>query len=208
MNVFRLRRDRGSVGRRTCIAGYSGSGKSTVAKLLAPLAGIDAPALVIDADIEAKKFISRDGAIIRQLVAVFGPPVMENNEMNFAFLGKMVFNSIEQLLKYNAIVHPPFLPKLRNLLDGQGDQAVILDAALVPLWGIESWFDSCIWVHASFATRVLRVKSRSSSPDPFSVENRLCIQEEVMKEPVDEPWVRLENEGRLEELERAVRALG
>jgi len=195
------------VSRRTCIAGYSGSGKSTVARLLAALAGTATPALIIDADTEAKKFISRDNIIIRQLAGVFGPPVMENSGINFAFLGKMVFSSKEQLLKYNEIVHPPFLPKLRNLLDGQGDQAVILDAALVPLWGIESWFDSRIWVHASFATRVLRVKSRSNSPDPISVENRLCIQEELMKEPVDERWVRLENEGRLEELARTVRAL-
>jgi dephospho-CoA kinase len=190
--------------KRTGIAGYSGSGKSTVARLLAG----SAPAVrVVDADAEAKLFISRDRTIIRRLADVFGPLTLENNGVNFSFLGKTVFSSKERLLQYNAIVHPPFFPHLRNLLEDRGEKEVILDAALIPLWGIESWFDGCIWVHASFATRVLRVKSRNNAPDHGSVENRLCIQEEVMKEPDDDRWVRLENEERLEDLVRAVSAL-
>lgn len=188
--------------KRTGIAGYSGSGKSTVARLLA--ASASSPAALIDADTEAKKFISHDRAIIRRLVAVFGGSILEKDELKFSALGKMVFSSKEQLLQYNAIVHPPFYPQLRSLVDKQGDKRVILDAALIPLWGIESWFDTCIWVHASFATRLLRVKSRSNCPEQGSIENRLCIQEEIMKEPRGKCWVRLENEGRLEELSRAV----
>lgn len=202
-NFFRLRRDRAFVNKRTGIAGYSGSGKSTVARLLAAAASSPA-ALVIDADTEAKKFISGDRALIRRLVNVFGDSIHDNNGLNFSALGKIVFSSKERLLQYNAIVHPPFFPILRELIDEHPEKQVFLDAALLPLWGIESWFDCCIWVQASFATRLLRVKSRSNNPEPGAVENRLCIQEEIMKEPLGRPWVRIENEGRLEDLSRAV----
>ena len=192
---------RGFVNKRTGIAGYSGSGKSTVARLLA---GPATTAMIIDADAEAKKFIAGDPMLVRRLVDVFGPMIMENNELKFSVLGTMVFSSKDNLLQYNGIVHPPFFPKLQNLINGHGDRPVVLDAALIPLWGIESWFDTCIWVQASFATRLLRVKSRSNNPEPGAVENRLCIQEEIMKEPLGRPWVRIENEGRLEDLSRAV----
>jgi dephospho-CoA kinase len=195
---------RGFVNKRTGIAGYSGSGKSTVARLLA---ASSPAALVIDADTEAKKFISSDRVIIRRLIEVFGPQVLENSEINFGFLGTRVFGSKEQLLQYNAIVHPPFYSRLRALVDEQGDKQVILDAALIPLWGIESWFDRCIWVHASFATRVLRVKSRWGNQEQGFIENRLRLQEEIMKEPVGRCWVRLENEGCLEGISDALNDL-
>jgi dephospho-CoA kinase len=186
----------------TGIAGYSGSGKSTVARLLA-----GPSAVIIDADIEAKKFISGDRMLHHQLTDIFGDSILEGGEINFGTLGRAVFSSKYQLQKYNAIVHPPVLEYLQNLLHRQGDRSVVFDAALIPLWGIESWFDSCVWVSASFTTRCLRIKSRNGNLDPASVENRLRIQQEVMKEPEGDRWVRIENEGRPEDLARSVSGL-
>jgi dephospho-CoA kinase len=191
-----------AVASRTGIAGYSGSGKSTLARFLAASGGI-----IIDADVEAKRFIAKNDMLIRQIIGVFGSSVAGSSGLNFSTLGGMVFSSPERLLAYNAIVHPPFLTELKKILDRQAGEAVILDAALIPLWGIESWFDECLWVHSSFAERVLRVQSLHGDRDPGAIENRLAIQEKVMKEPDGGGWKRIENEGGLEALERAAKGL-
>jgi len=199
---------RSFVKKRTGIAGYSGSGKSTVARILAGLAGTGGtPPVVIDADAEAKKIIGDDGSIINRLKEVFGPAIMENNRLSFQRLGAVVFSSGEQLAKYNTIVHPPVLSGLRTMLEQVQGSAVILDAALIPLWGIETWFDECVWVHASNAIRLDRVSRKRGDLDRSAIERRLRIQEEVLKEPRDKHWLRIENEGRIEELESAVLSL-
>ena len=37
---------------------------------------------------------------------------------------------------------------------------VVVDAALIPYWGIEDWFDYVIWVDAAWEVRLDRMKKR------------------------------------------------
>jgi dephospho-CoA kinase len=151
---------RGKIG----IAGYAGSGKSTAARLLAAALSTR----VIDADREAKEFIAGNAAVVEKLIAVFGPSIAKSGILDFRILGTIVFSSAEQLQKYNAIVHPPFIPVVQNLIDSP--EAVILDAALIPLWRIEPRLDVCIWVHADFGTRLARIGANRSDLDVSEIK--------------------------------------
>ena len=185
--------------KRLGVAGYMGAGKSTAARLLAPAAG-QGGQVIIDADKEAKLFMIADPAVRLKLVTEFGGSIIEKNGLSFSALGRIVFCSHEKLLKLNAIVHPPFVQHLCGLLQQCRSHTVVLDAALLPLWRIESLFDTCLWVHAPFETRLDRLLRSRSDLDESSLLNRMRRQEEILRIPEGLPWITVENRGSVEHL--------
>jgi dephospho-CoA kinase len=179
-----------------------GSGKSAAARLLAA----DTDALLIDADLEAKMFMARSGRIRQELVEAFGPRVAEKDEIDFKELGRVAFNSRENLETLNRIVHPSFLSHLRRRVEQDND--VILDAALVTLWGIEKWFTGRLWIHASHEVRLRRLMAGSAgSAGEAAVQERMRLQESMVPEPHDASWRRVANDGTIEELAAALAAI-
>jgi dephospho-CoA kinase len=183
---------------RIGIAGYMGSGKSTCAGFIAGLAGPKARVSVIDADGEAKLMMNRDESIRRRLVATFGASVVDDNGVGFGELGKAAFASVETIRQLNGIVHPPLVKSLLSLMSGQ-PVPCILDAALIPLWGIEDWFDRCLWVTASPQLRLERTRAKSGLP-PEQIRVRMSVQEALFGAPRGGSWISIENEGSLDEL--------
>jgi dephospho-CoA kinase len=182
------------------VAGYMGSGKSTCARLLAE----SSSSLVIDADAVAKELMTEDKGLQARLVAAFGGSIGEGGGISSEALGRIVFAAKDELVKLNEIVHPSLVRRLDVLVHRNGRAHCILDAALIPLWGIERWFDVCLWVDASAACRLQRLKGRWRDIDKESLCARMRLQEEVMPAPDRSPWIRLENEGCVEELAAAV----
>jgi dephospho-CoA kinase len=184
--------------RRLGIAGYMGAGKTTAARLLAERA---APALIIDADREAKTLMATDRAIRHKLIEAFGTSIIEKDQkVSFRTLGRIVFCSKKKLLRLNAIVHPPLVQRLRELLRQQVAGCCILDAAVLPLWKIESWFDACLWIHAAPGKRLERLHRMRSDLDERQLRDRMRMQEQTLPVPERSPWRRVVNEGSIESL--------
>jgi dephospho-CoA kinase len=174
-----------------------GSGKSTAARLFAAETG----AMLIDADREAKTLMTGSGEIRRQLCDAFGPLVVVGDDIDFKKLGQIVFGSRENLSALNRIVHPPLLLHLQRLV--RQDCDVILDAALVTLWGIEGWFSKRIWVHAPQEIRMRRMIAAHKGCDEAAVRDqrkRMILQESMVLEPHDKSWHRLTNDTTIEAL--------
>lgn len=182
------------------IAGYMGSGKSTCIKMLSKNI-----TTVLDADILAKEFMCNDPLIIDRLSSEFGSDICKNQGIDFKALGKIVFNDSAKLCKLNEITHPPFIEYLRKLIDKQaqehGDQVIFLDAALIPLWKIESWFDHLIWVDASPEVRLIRlVEKYKGTIQKDEINRRIFEQMCLFKRTDSFKWNVIQNNLSIDEL--------
>lgn len=185
---------------RIGIAGFMGAGKTTCARFLSSthqLSSRDIP--IIDADKEAKRFMQSTSSIKENLIGAFGPTVVKQGFISFPILGAIVFNSLKNLQTLNTIVHPSLVKKLKELVFSQPTPCVILDAALIPLWKIEEWFDLLIWVHASFKKRYERLRGKSAL---FHADlmRRIDLQQAIIDEPKGPPWKIISNEGTPDDL--------
>ena len=85
------------------LTGGIGSGKSSVARRLAPAHG----ALVIDADAIAREVVEPENPALAEIVAEFGDQVLTSEgRLDRAGLGEIVFAN-EKTGSVNRIVHPP-----------------------------------------------------------------------------------------------------
>ncbi len=184
---------------KIAIAGYMGSGKSTCAKFFA-----DAGAMLINADLEAKVLMENEPGILQELKAEFGDSILENGKISYSRLGSIVFSSVEPLLKLNSITHPPLLKKLKRLLSNEDYPIIVLDAALIPLWNIDSWFDFRIWVEATRKIRMDRILKKKPVIQEEQLLKRMDIQESTFSQPSPQGWSYFSNEGSIELLGQKV----
>ena len=88
--------------RRIGLTGGIGSGKSTVAQILA-----QAGAAVIDADAISRSLTSAGGLAIAPIEAAFGPPAIDaQGALNRAFMRDLIFQDPCAKQRLEAIVHP------------------------------------------------------------------------------------------------------
>lgn len=174
-----------------------GAGKTTYAQALS----CDHRVRLIDADFEAKLLMNSDSEIKRKIRDSFGNSVFKNSSIDFGELGRTAFTTIEQIKCLNSIVHPPLLGRINDLLNETSVEFNLVDAALIPLWNIEKWFNTLLWINASFDTRFQRIKCKSRFDDE-ELKRRMCLQQQLFDPPDPATWVYVENEadpGRLSE---------
>jgi dephospho-CoA kinase len=193
--------------RRIGISGFMGAGKTTCCGLLsAALREAGATVRIIDADAEAKRILRDDGTIRDKLAATFGEAVLSAGGIDSAALGSLAFGSPSSLRLLNGIVHPVLLEKLRGLIFCGDTGSVICDAALIPLWHIEDWFDALLWVNAPFEERFRRLRNKLPLSEG-QLTDRMTLQERLMPEPHRAPWNSIDNHGSVGELRRSVYSL-
>jgi dephospho-CoA kinase len=189
---------------RIGIAGFTGSGKSTAARLLADICRTSfGGVLLIDADSQAKEFMLGSVEVKERLAARFGHTVAWKTGISFAELGDKAFSSYDNLCALNGIVHPAFLTGLKSKVMDSGQKCVICDAALIPLWKIEKWFDRLIWVRASDSERLSRLLKKTGL-DKDSISARMAMQQRFFNEPESLEWNIIDNNGTIEDLEKSV----
>jgi dephospho-CoA kinase len=185
---------------RIGIAGFMGAGKSTCAGFIADICGASfGKAFSIDADAEAKRLMQSSPAIKKKLVETFGAGIISRGVIRFPELGEAAFASMENLQALNGIVHPALVGKLEEAVFKKGCPCVIFDAALIPLWHMEKWFDVLVWVRASFEKRYERLKNKTKLPVANLIK-RMELQQELFDEPGRAPWNIIVNHGTREEL--------
>jgi len=175
---------------RIGIAGYMGAGKSTCAHSFKSDA-----ALVIDADAEAKSMMAQSREILDGLRGAFGDSITGSDGPRFDVLGRLAFESAESLRKLNAVTHPPLVSRIEQLVRGCAKPLCVLDAALIPLFGIEPWFDLRVWVEAPFDVRRRRLQTKLPGMDESELVRRMRLQEEIMPVPAGGLWQKIPDGG-------------
>jgi dephospho-CoA kinase len=186
------------------LTGNIGSGKSTVARLLA-----ERGATVIDADALARSAVCKGmpahGAIVGRWGAAVTAP---DGEIDRAALRERVFTDPDELEALNLIVHPE-VARLRDLLvteaRGRGDTIVVCDIPLLFEKRLADEFDVILLVDAPRPLRLERlVRDRGLREDEAMNMIAAQMPAELKRARADAV---IDNAGTMRELERAVDAV-
>ncbi|NNV06067.1 dephospho-CoA kinase [Geobacillus sp. C56-T2] len=186
------------------LTGGIASGKSTVSAMMRQL-GLP----VIDAD-EAARAVVRPGEdAYRQIVAAFGPGILQKNgDIDRAKLGEIVFSDEAERTKLNAIVHPAVRRHMlaeKEELVRAGAKTIVLDIPLLFESGLTDWVDKVLVVFVDEETQLRRLMARNG----FTKEEALArIRAQwPLAEKVKRADAVLDNNGTIEETRRQLLAV-
>ena len=184
------------------ITGLPGSGKSLFATHLARL-GVT----VISADSVGHEVLT-DPCVVRALAAEFGIGIAEGGgTIDRSELGRRLV-SRDQVDVLNRIVHPPLLRRLakrtRDALTAVRGGAVAVDAALIPEWGIEGYFDLVVFVAAPAELRHARMARVARDQALIQVLEQSQLDEDAKRE---RSHIVVENLSTIERLQQRADAL-
>ncbi len=154
------------------LTGGIGSGKSTVAKEFQRIGNI----AVYFADDEAKKLMLSSSIIKEQICKEFGNKAYQNNQLNKAFIAKVVFSDTKKLATLNSIVHPEVYKHFKIFVDSNSDkQYVLYENAILFENNSDILCDKIITVIADESLRIQRVVQRDNTSEA-EVKNRISNQ--------------------------------
>lgn len=185
------------------LTGGIGSGKSTVARMLA-----ERGATVIEADDLARRAIEPGSDGMVKVIDRFGPGVVAGDgSVDRAGLASVVFADDAARRDLEAIVHPEvarlLAEEVARLRDG--DAVVVYEVPLLVETGIAPAFDVVATVSADADVRTDRLRADRGMTEE-SVRERIRAQaSDGAREAIADEVIR--NDGPLEELERQVEAL-
>jgi dephospho-CoA kinase len=179
------------------VAGAISSGKSTVSRLLEKKG-----ATVVSADRIGHALLEKGGAVYRKVVERFGDGVLdEEGRIDREKLGREVFRTPDALEDLDKIVHPPLIEVLRNTIVEMrlGESGIgVVDAALIPEWGLEDEFDVYVYVDAPREKRAAWYTEKTGkTSEDFELRDRAQWPPEKKSAGAD---IRIENDRGEEDL--------
>lgn len=141
------------------LTGNIGSGKSTVAQLLAAKG-----AAVIDADALARQ-ATEDPAVLAAIAQQLGEDLIREGKLDRAATAQRVFADPEARERLNGIVHPWVRRAMAARIDAllaasTPPPVIVLDIPLLYEGGLERTVDAVIVVNAGLPTRLARLTAR------------------------------------------------
>jgi dephospho-CoA kinase len=182
------------------LTGGIGSGKSTVARLLA-----DRGSVVIDADVIAREVVERP-EVLAALAERFGPEILAaDGTLDRTALAQRAFVTDELRKELEAITHPPIGEEfLRRVASAPPDGIVVHDVPLLveSTRGFE--YGGVIVVVAPREVRLQRLEARGIPRD--DAERRMALQATDEERAKVATWI-LDNSGDVADLERQIDAI-
>ncbi len=156
------------------ICGKSGCGKSTLANQIIELTNNRAIHLDID-KVGHKVLVLPE--VKKELINSFGKSIIKNNEVDRKSLGKIVFNSKNEMSKLSEITWKYMQIEIDSFLKIYKDKIIILDWLLLP---ISKYFDMCdikILLDVPYEVRKQRATKRDRiSEEEFDLREKSSIE--------------------------------
>ncbi|MET9627551.1 dephospho-CoA kinase [Lentzea sp. NPDC006480] len=175
---------------RVGLTGGIGSGKSTIAKLLA-----ENGAVVIDADQLAREVLEPGSDGLKEVVKAFGEDVLnDDGTLNRAALAAKAFASEDARQTLNGITHPRIGALTgQRMAEAPEDAIVVHDIPLLVERDMAAAYHLVIVVYADAETRLRRLVT-SRGMDRQDAENRIAAQAtDEQRRAVADVW--LDNSG-------------
>ena len=180
------------------LSGGIGSGKSTVAKILADLG-----AVVIDADVIAKEVLEPNQAGYQRAIEVFGESILDSDlRIDRKRLAELVFQNSEELAKLEAIVHPAVVARVAQIRNALPESTVVVyDTPLLFEKNLQGQFDKVLIVVTDSEHRKARLIERGL--EIRDIEARIANQATDAQRRTVADFV-IENNGSPEQLQDQV----
>lgn len=178
------------------LTGGIASGKSTVSNLIR-----EKGFTIIDADLEARMAVEVGEPAYNDIVSYFGEDILlDNNEINRARLGEIIFNNEEKRQKLNNIVHPDVRRRMfekRQKAIENGEKLIILDIPLLFESKLTGMVDKVLLIFVDEETQLKRLMERNQ----FTKEEALSRVKSQMplKDKVAISDAVIDNNGTIEE---------
>lgn len=183
------------------LTGAIASGKSTVARLFRRWG-----AEIVEADHIGHDLLRPDSPAYGKLAQAFGDGILDRDgRISRKRLGRIVFADPKARLKLDRIVHPLLLSALRKRIEAARSETggmLVVVAALIPEWGIESWFDSVIAVRTPREKRLKRLLASGFTKSEAGQRLASQLPEREKCRRADRI---IENKGDLSDLRKAAR---
>ena len=145
------------------LTGGIGSGKSTVARLLAGHG-----AVVLSADDLAREAVAPGTSGFRQVVELFGPGVVgPDGDLDRAAIADVVFADADRRAALEAVIHPEVRRRIAEGIAGEAgsDHVVVVESPLLIETGAYQDFPVVVVVVASPPTQIARLVARGMDRD-------------------------------------------
>jgi dephospho-CoA kinase len=155
------------------LTGNIGSGKSTVARLLAAR-GVP----VVDADQIAREVVLPARPALREIAARWPSAISPDGTLDRKALAARVFADPKERAELNQIVHPRIAEEVSarmGALAGAGHPVAVYEAALIVETGLHTGLDGLIVVTAPEQAQISRLQSRDAMNDA-EVRSRMAAQ--------------------------------
>jgi dephospho-CoA kinase len=165
------------------ITGGMGSGKSLVSDFIE-----EKGFKVLRSDIIAKELIITDENLKKKVIKTFGTEAVVNGKLNTKFLAENIFSSKKNVDKINAIVHPPTIKHIEELIKSEGDESKIIfvESALIYEAKIQKMFDYIILIYSNPGLRIERVIKREKVKETDVIKRmQFQIEDEKKKGKAD-----------------------
>ncbi len=188
---------------RIGLTGGIASGKSAVSEVLSSLG-----ALVVDHDVLAREAVAPGSVGLERIAVAFGSGVIDDDDsLDRAALGAIVFADTQKLEQLNSIVHPEVrrLALEADTRAEEGGRIVVHDIPLLVETTQQHDFDAVIVVEAPLEQRISRmIEHRGMSREQALARIDKQASDEERRAIADYLIV---NDGALEDLEQAVRTV-
>ncbi len=158
------------------LTGQIGAGKTEVARILAARG-----AKIIDADRIGHDVVNRNGRLREQLAGEFGPAILRaDGGLKRKELARLAFRSRRSKNALDKLVHPFLLAEIRARVGSvrAGMRPVVIDAALLLDWRLDSEVDVVVVVTASRKVRLARLEKRG-----------ICRSDALAREQLQPSWL-------------------
>lgn len=181
------------------LTGSIGTGKSTIANKLKQL---NIP--VIDADIIAREVVEPGRKAYEEIVATFGEEILqEDNTLDRARLGQIVFSDEEKRKQLNSIIHPAIRSEMiqqRDTYVSKDVPCVVLDIPLLYESKLTHFVEKIIVVATDRSVQLERILKRDDITKK-EAQQRIGAQIDI-QEKVKWADAVIDNNGTIEESEQ------
>ena len=185
------------------ITGNSGSGKSTVCKILEMKYNIE----IIDADRIARQLTEQRSAYLEDIVKLFGEDILEENtKLNRKRLAQIIYNDNKKREELNRITFIHVVDKIKTIIkDIKGVNLLVIDAPLLFESRLNEICDVIVGIVANENIKLDRICQRDRI-DEQSASKRIDVQvnQDYIIEHSD--YI-IENNSTIEELMKKVEIL-